>query len=56
MNIQKIRTILLFVLSAVIFSSCTAIAAIFKTGVGVGVFLVVMVVLIIGIIAMRVKK
>ncbi len=56
MDIQKHRTIFLLVLFTVIFSSCSAIAGIFKTGMGVGIFLVVMVIVVIGIVAMKAKK
>ena len=56
MDIQKHRTLFLLGLFTLIFSSCSAIAGIFKTGMGVGIFLVVMFVVIIGVIATRARK
>ncbi|MBK5285132.1 MAG: phosphatidate cytidylyltransferase [Bacteroidia bacterium] len=37
-------------------SSCSAVAGIFKVGMGVGIFIVVAVIIVIAIIAMRVSK
>ena len=41
---------------ALLFSSCSAIAGIFKAGMGVGIFVVLFVVIIIALVVMRINK
>ena len=56
MKLIKFLPEILFLLMISLFTSCSAIAGIFKAGMSFGIFLVVLVIVVIVIIAMRAGK
>jgi len=56
MKISRLKSAFNLILLALLFSSCSAIAGIFKAGMGFGIFIVIAVIILIAVLVMRSKK